>query len=81
MLYFFSAMLALKAEREAQQRIDEENFRAAMMAKFAEDDRVEQLNAQRRRMKVKSAGPRTASTHTCPLSKSVSAGISRNSIS
>lgn len=45
-------MLALKAEREAAQRAEEAAFRAAMMAKFAEDDRIEQLNAQRRRLKV-----------------------------
>jgi len=48
-----AALLALKAQREAQQRAEEEAFRAAMMAKFAEDDRVEQLNAQKRRLKVK----------------------------
>eukprot|EP00775_Hariotina_reticulata_P009667 gene9667-9826_t len=47
-----AAMLAIKAEREAQQKAEEEAFRAAMMAKFAEDDRIEQLNAQRRRMKI-----------------------------
>ena len=27
-----------------------------MMAKFAEDDRVEQMNAQKRRMRVRGAG-------------------------
>lgn len=47
-----AALLALKAQREAQQRAEEEAFRAAMMAKFAEDDRIEQLNAQKRRLKV-----------------------------
>jgi len=47
-----AAMLAIKAEREAQHKAEEEALRAAMMAKFAEDDRIEQLNAQRRRMKV-----------------------------
>lgn len=52
-----AAMLALKAEREAQQRAEEDAFRAAMMAKFAEDDRIEQLNAQRRRMKVCQPSP------------------------
>jgi hypothetical protein len=45
-------MLRLKAEREAAQRAEEEAFRQSMMAKFAEDDRLEQLNAQKRRLKV-----------------------------
>lgn len=48
-----AALLALKAQREAQLRAEEEVFRAAMMAKFAEDDRIEQLNAQKRRLKVR----------------------------
>jgi len=30
---------------------EEEAFRQQMLAKFAEDDRVEQMNAQKRRMK------------------------------
>lgn len=29
----------------------EEDFKSKMMEKFAEDDRIEQMNAQRRRMK------------------------------
>jgi hypothetical protein len=49
-------MLWLKAEREAAQRAEEEAFRQSMMAKFAEDDRLEQLNAQKRRLKVRGAG-------------------------
>lgn len=44
--------LKLKEEREAALRREEEEFRAKMMAKFAEDDRIEQLNAQKRRMKL-----------------------------
>jgi hypothetical protein len=48
-------MLRLKAEREAAQRAEEEAFRQSMMAKFAEDDRLEQLNAQKRRLKVRGA--------------------------
>ncbi|WAR11219.1 MNS1-like protein [Mya arenaria] len=36
--------------QEAEQQ-EEENFRQQMMAKFAEDDRIEQMNAQKRRMK------------------------------
>lgn len=30
---------------------EEEAFRQALLAKFAEDDRIEQMNAQKRRMK------------------------------
>jgi hypothetical protein len=29
----------------------EEDFKAKLMAKFAEDERLEQMNAQKRRMK------------------------------
>lgn len=43
-----AAQMRLKEEREAAQRAEEEAFRAQLMAKFAEDDRVEQLNAQKR---------------------------------
>lgn len=50
-----AALLALKAQREAQQRAEEEAFRAAMMAKFAEDDRIEQFNEQKRRLTVRAA--------------------------
>lgn len=42
----------VRAERVAAQEAEEEEFRRRMMAKFAEDERVEQLSAQRRRMKV-----------------------------
>lgn len=44
--------MKLKEEREAAQKREEEEFRQKMMEKFAEDDRIEQLNAQKRRMKV-----------------------------
>eukprot|EP00195_Chlamydomonas_chlamydogama_P011039 CAMPEP_0202890232 /NCGR_PEP_ID=MMETSP1392-20130828/721_1 /ASSEMBLY_ACC=CAM_ASM_000868 /TAXON_ID=225041 /ORGANISM="Chlamydomonas chlamydogama, Strain SAG 11-48b" /LENGTH=479 /DNA_ID=CAMNT_0049573769 /DNA_START=242 /DNA_END=1678 /DNA_ORIENTATION=- len=44
--------MRLKAEREAAMKAEEEEFRRRMMAKFAEDDRIEQLNAQKRRMKL-----------------------------
>ncbi len=43
--------LEMKARREEAQRREEEEFRQQMMAKFAEDDRIEQMNAQKRRMK------------------------------
>ena len=38
-------------EREQQEKRDEEDFRQKMLEKFAEDDRIEQMNAQKRRMK------------------------------
>jgi Trichohyalin-plectin-homology domain len=47
--------LRLKAAREEEMRAQEAVFRDKMMAKFAEDDRIEQLNAQKRRMKVSGA--------------------------
>ncbi|KAL6760706.1 flagellar associated protein [Haematococcus lacustris] len=43
--------MRLRIEREREMKAEEEAFRARMMAKFAEDDRLEQLNAQKRRMK------------------------------
>ena len=43
--------LELKAKKAHAEREEEEEFRQQMMAKFAEDDRIEQMNAQRRRMK------------------------------
>jgi hypothetical protein len=42
----------MQAERAVRERSEEEAFRVATMARFAEDDRVEQMNAQRRRLKV-----------------------------
>ena len=41
----------LRLERLQQQQAEEEEFRARMLAKFAEDERIEQMNAQKRRMK------------------------------
>ncbi|XP_010074952.1 PREDICTED: meiosis-specific nuclear structural protein 1, partial [Pterocles gutturalis] len=47
----YEEQLALKKiVRQAMQE-EEEAFRQQMLAKFAEDDRIEQLNAQKRRMK------------------------------
>lgn len=43
---------AIKAARLERERVEEEAFRAFMLAKFADDDRVEQMNAQRRRMRM-----------------------------
>ncbi len=42
----------LREEREAAYKEEEEEFRRQLMAKFAEDDRIEQMNQQKRRMKV-----------------------------
>ncbi|XP_063269010.1 LOW QUALITY PROTEIN: meiosis-specific nuclear structural protein 1 [Prinia subflava] len=43
--------LALKAAAQQAMREEEEALRQQILAKLAEDDRVEQLNAQKRRMK------------------------------
>merc|ERR1711988_1146077 len=39
-------------EKKQMDREEEDRFRAQLMAKFAEDDRIEQLNDQKRRMKI-----------------------------
>ncbi|GFR46814.1 hypothetical protein Agub_g8451 [Astrephomene gubernaculifera] len=44
--------MKLKEEREAAFRAEEEEFRQRMLAKFAEDERLEQMNAQKRRMRM-----------------------------
>uniref|UniRef100_A0A7S4F452 Meiosis-specific nuclear structural protein 1 n=1 Tax=Chrysotila carterae TaxID=13221 RepID=A0A7S4F452_CHRCT len=41
----------LKAIKREEEKKEEEAFRVAMMEKFAEDDRIDMLNAQRRREK------------------------------
>merc|ERR1719231_1207310 len=41
----------VKEARLAKEREEEEKFRLAMMKKFAEEDKLEQMSAQRRRMK------------------------------
>lgn len=41
----------MKLARAEAMEIEESKYRAQMLAKFAEDDRIEQLNAQKRRMK------------------------------
>ena len=41
----------LKERKRQAEKEEEEEFRRQMMAKFAEDDRIEQMNAQKRRMK------------------------------
>lgn len=44
--------IELKAQRQAEVAAEEEHQRQAMLDKFAEDDRIEQMNAQKRRMKM-----------------------------
>lgn len=43
--------LAFKEMQKRAEKEEEEAFRKMMMAKFAEDDRIEQMNSQKRRMK------------------------------
>eukprot|EP01135_Chromosphaera_perkinsii_P009583 Nk52_evm33s1810 gene=Nk52_evmTU33s1810 len=43
--------MRLKDEKEKMEKEQENAFREMMMQKFAEDDRLEQMNAQKRRMK------------------------------
>merc|ERR1711959_228809 len=43
--------MKLKAERQAEERRMEEEFKIKMAQKFAEDERLEQMNAQKRRMR------------------------------
>lgn len=44
--------LAEAERRREREREEEMEFRRAMMEKFAADDRIEQMNAQKRRMRV-----------------------------
>ena len=53
MLAANEAMLAARAKREQARAAEEAALREEMMARLAEDDRIEQLNAQRRRMKAR----------------------------
>ena len=43
--------MRLKAERQAEEKRMEDEFKTKLMDKFAEDERLEQMNAQRRRMR------------------------------
>ena len=42
----------VQAERAAKEQAEEDEFRRQTMEKFAEQDRLEQMNAQKRRLKV-----------------------------
>lgn len=46
-----SEQIQFKAMREAAERDEEERIKVQMLDKFAADDKIEQMNAQRRRMK------------------------------
>lgn len=51
MMEAYNEAQRVKAERLQREAAEDEEFRQAMLAKFAEEDRLEQLSAQRRRMK------------------------------
>merc|ERR1711959_562697 len=48
----YEHQMHLKEEKKRMDREEEEHFREQLMAKFAEDDRVSQLNDAKRRMKI-----------------------------
>jgi len=48
----YAHQMKLKEEKMARERDEEEKIRESLMKKFAEDDRLEQLSEQKRRMKV-----------------------------
>lgn len=43
--------MRLKAERAAEEKRLEEDFKLKLLQKFAEDERLEQMNQQKRRMR------------------------------
>lgn len=45
-------MNGMQAERMAREKEEEDEFRRQTMESFAEQDRLEQMNAQKRRIKV-----------------------------
>jgi len=52
MLSAYNEQMRAKEAKRLQDEAAEEEYRANLLAKFSEDDRIEQLNAQRRRMKL-----------------------------
>lgn len=46
----FQEQMAFKEMQRQQEKEEEAAIRKTMMAKFAEDDRIEQMNARKRRM-------------------------------
>lgn len=47
----FDLMMAEKAEREAQRREEEEKYREHLLSVMAEKDKLDQMNAQKARLK------------------------------
>merc|ERR1719252_336584 len=52
MLQAYEAAQQYKEEKRQLEIQEEERFRAELLAKFAEDDRLEQMSAQKRRMRI-----------------------------
>merc|ERR1719335_549534 len=52
MLRAYEYQKELKAEKEAARAVEEAEFRKKLLAKFAEDDRIELLNEQKKRQKM-----------------------------
>merc|ERR1719207_417014 len=52
MLRAYEHQMAMKVEKQRVVRAEEMALREQLLAKFAEDDRIEQMNAQKRRMKI-----------------------------
>lgn len=50
------AQLAAKASAAAVRKAEEDKFSRKLLERFAEEDRLEQMNAQKRRMKVRGWG-------------------------
>merc|ERR1719313_1221600 len=48
----YEQQMAMKEEKQRLEREEEMKLREQLQAKFAEDDRIEQMNLQKRRMKV-----------------------------
>merc|ERR1711920_958000 len=44
--------MKMKEDKAAAARVEEEKIRVQLLKKFAEDDRIEQMNEQKRRLKV-----------------------------
>lgn len=52
MLRAYEEQMMMKEERQRIEREEEMKLRAMLLAKFAEDERIEQMNEQKRRMKI-----------------------------
>ena len=63
--------MELKAAAQAAAAEEDECMKQAMLAKFAEDDRLEQMNAQKRRMRSLQHRKEVRSLYYYPVTKSV----------